>query len=102
MSDQSNLKGPWKGELTTILLTEGEAAERLRIGERTLRGIRQRGEIKYVLIGARKIFYRPEDCDEYVATHVRVEQPCHTSSKPRRARRGSSDGKIVPFSRLIG
>lgn len=96
MSDQSNLKGPWKGELTTILLTEPEAAERLRIGERTLRGIRQRGEIKYVLIGARKIFYRPEDCDEYVAAHVRVEQPCPIQRKPKRQKAGNF-GNVVAF-----
>lgn len=84
------------------LLTEPEAAERLRIGERTLRDIRKRGGIRYVLIGARKIFYRPEDCDEYVAAHVRVEQPCHMQSKPRRIRRGDQSNNIVPFSRRKG
>ncbi len=81
----------------TDLLTEMEAAARLRISSRTLRSIRQRGEIRYILIGARKIFYRPEDCEEYLAARLRVEQPCPTSNTPkRRARRNSGD--IVPFS----
>ncbi|UKK84715.1 helix-turn-helix domain-containing protein [Sphingopyxis sp. BSN-002] len=80
----------------TQLLTEMEAATRLRIGERTLRSIRQRGEIRYVLIGARKIFYRPEDCEEYLAARLRVEQSCPTN---RKVRRGNGDiGKIIPLS----
>lgn len=85
----------------TALLTEHEAAERLRIGERTLRGIRQRGEIRYILIGARKIFYRPEDCEEYLAARIRVEQPCPTGSK-RQRRNAYSDSKIIPFSKRHG
>ena len=80
----------------TQLLTEMEAATRLRIGERTLRGIRQRGEIRYILIGARKIFYRPEDCEEYLAARLRVEQPCPTNRRTQRASRNT--GNIVPFS----
>lgn len=85
----------------TQLLTEMEAAMRLRIGERTLRGIRQRGEIRYILIGARKIFYRPEDCEEYLAARLRMEQPCQTSTK-RRRQRNANVGNIVPFSRRNG
>lgn len=88
------------GEMTE-LLTPDEAAARLRVKERTLRGIRQRGEIRYVLIGARKIFYRPEDCEEYLAAQVRVEQVCPTGSKSQR-RKASSDGKIIPFSKRYG
>ena len=84
----------------TALLTEQEAAARLRIGERTLRDERKRGAIRYVLLGKRKIFYRPEDCDDYVAACLKVEQPCHTNPKPKRA--GVSSGKIVPFSKRHG
>ena len=80
----------------TQLLTENEAAARLRIGERTLRGIRQRGEIRYILIGARKIFYRPEDCEEYLAARVRVEDACHTEPKPKQRARGSR-GNVLSF-----
>jgi hypothetical protein len=86
----------------TPILTEAEAARYLRIGERTLRDIRRRGQIRYIALTARKIAYRPEDCEEYLAARVRVEQPCDTRQKPKRARSQAGGGKIIPFSKLIG
>lgn len=87
----------------TIILTEAEAAAYLRIGARTLRDIRRRGEIRYIALTARKIAYRPEDCEEYLAARLRVEQPCDTRQKPKRARgAGAASGKIIPFSKLGG
>lgn len=78
----------------TVLLTEEEAAARLRIGTRTLRGIRQRGEIAYVPIG-RKILYRAEDCERYIAWCVRNDAPPQPTMR-RTLRRRS--GGIIPFS----
>jgi hypothetical protein len=86
----------------TPILTEAEAAALLRIGERTLRDIRRRGEIRYIALTARKIAYRPEDCEEYLAARLRVEQPCDTRQKPKRARGAATSGKIIPFSKLVG
>lgn len=82
------------------LLTEAEAAARLRMGERTLRELRRTGKIRYVALTARKIAYRPEDCAEYLAARVRVNDPCETRPKPKRAGNRPS-GKIIPFSALV-
>lgn len=76
------------------LLTEAEAAQRLLMGERTLRGERQRGCIRYVRLGARKIAYRPEDIAEYVEARVTRAQPVQVP-KPK-ARRGR--GNVVSLS----
>lgn len=85
--------------LTPILqlLTEEQAAERLLMSPRTLRDIRRRGEIRYVALTTRKIAYRPEDCDEYVAAHVRVESPASPSKPPPKPAKGRG-AQIVPFS----
>ncbi|OWQ95123.1 helix-turn-helix transcriptional regulator [Sphingopyxis witflariensis] len=80
------------------LLTEKEAAARLRISERTLRDIRGRGEIAYVRISARKILYRLEDCDNYIASRVRQNTPLQPTE--RRTSRKRADG-IIPFSQLM-
>ena len=48
-----------------VLLTEAEAAARLKVCERTLRKERQAGRLSYVLIG-RCVRYTPEDLQTYV------------------------------------
>lgn len=83
------------------LLTEEQAAERLLISPRSLHALRKAGQIRYVQLTARKIAYRPEDCDEYVAARVRIALPrSESSSGPRRTkgRTGLSAGVVVPFS----
>ena len=83
------------------LLTEQQAADRLHMGERTLRDLRRRGLIRYVALTARKIAYRPEDCDEYVASRLRLSQPVPDPlPRQRRKKTGSpaAQGVIVPFS----
>lgn len=80
------------------LLTHDEAAAYLRVCPKTLRSLRQRGLIRYVAVTARKIFYRPEDCDAYLASCVRMDE-----QRPEPRVRGRSIGKrrsgnIVPFS----
>jgi len=78
------------------LLTEAEAAKRLRIGERTLRQLRCDGKIRYIALTARKIAYRLEDCEEYLAARVRVNDPAAVAPRPKR--RARPTGKIVPYS----
>ncbi len=84
-----------------LLLTEDQAAERLLISPRTLHSLRKSGLIRYVQITARKILYRPEDCDEYVAACLRVEPQRRDASpqpKRRQGRANPSRGVVVPFS----
>lgn len=83
-----------------LLLTEREAARRLMISPRTLHDLRKAGRIRYVQITARKICYRPEDCDEYVASCLRIA-PARQEAVPRSKRgrgRAAPGGVIVPFS----
>lgn len=83
------------GQATT-LLTHGEAAAYLRICPKTLRSIRQRGLIRYVAVTSRKIFYRPEDCDAYLAACVRTE--VHQPTERRGGKPLKGAGNVVSFS----
>jgi excisionase family DNA binding protein len=58
------------------LLTASQAAARLNISERTLRKLRQSGQIPYIALTDRLFRYTTEDCDEYVATRRRKEGQC--------------------------
>jgi predicted site-specific integrase-resolvase len=82
-----------------LLLTEEQAAERLLMHPRTLRKLRQTGQIRYVALIGRKIAYRPEDCAEFVESHSKVEtlvtRPVRSSGRAVGKRR---HGNIVPFS----
>lgn len=85
-----------------LLLSEEEAAKRLLMHPRTLRKLRQAGEIRYVALAGRKIAYRPEDCEAYVLSRVRAEPPAPRSgARPRSAgnRRG---GNILTFTARQG
>lgn len=86
-----------------LLLTEEEAARRLLIHPRTLRKLRQAGEIRYVALVGRRIGYRPEDCQAYVESRLRLETAV---PRPHRGRRQSvgnrRSGNIVPFSARQG
>lgn len=68
------------------LLTSREAAERLNITIKVLHSLRAHGRIHYIAITDRKILYRPEDCDAWVADGAQ-----------RGTRKVPSNG-IVPFS----
>ena len=64
--------------MTQTLLTAEEAAARLGMCERTLRKLRQNGDIAYIAITGRKFRYTPEDCDEFLAARRRKEAPCQS------------------------
>lgn len=57
------------------LLTADQAAARLNISERTLRKLRQTGEIAYIALTDRLFRYTIEDCDKYIASRRRIESP---------------------------
>lgn len=85
----------------STLLTEAEAAALLRMSVRTLRDIRRRREIHYVALSARKIVYRPEDIEEYVAARRRLapeSAKASANSRPGRGKPAPANGKVVPFS----
>lgn len=88
------------------LLTEEEAAKFLLMSPRTLRDLRRARAIRYVALSARKIAYRLEDCEEYIASRVRLDSGASDDDrggrgKDRRGRRRSvapRHDNIVPFS----
>lgn len=82
-----------------LLLTEPEAAERLRICPRMLRKARKDGRLHYVLIG-RAVRYTVDDLESYIATLRQVQPACpqiKSAPKPKRQHR-SGGGIVVPFS----
>ena len=83
------------------LLTPEEAARALGVGERTLRDLRKRGLIRYVAVTERKIMYRPEDCEEYIQSRVRQDEPCQPPQRRHKSTRRRT-GNIVPFTKLMG
>ncbi|WP_443019457.1 helix-turn-helix domain-containing protein [Sphingomonas adhaesiva] len=81
------------------LLTPEQAAERLHLCTKTLRRLRSQGLIRYVAITDRKIRYRPEDCDEYVASRTRKAVECpSTSRRSRPITTTTSPGKVIGFT----
>lgn len=85
-----------------LLLTEEQAAERLLLHPRTLRKLRQAGEIRYVALAGRKIAYRPEDCAAYVETRVRKAESYAPRPRPGRTVGNRRGGNILTFSARQG
>lgn len=87
---------------TQLLLTEHEAAGRLRISARTLRRARQEGQLHYVLIG-RAVRYTLTDLESFVDRLRKVEPKCPAQGHSRpplpKPKRSSQGAEIVPFSR---
>ncbi|WP_408022279.1 helix-turn-helix domain-containing protein [Sphingomonas aquatilis] len=81
------------------LLTPEEAAKRIHVCTKTLRQLRQDGHIRYVAITDRKIRYRPEDCDEFIASRARKAPECpSTLRRTRPTTTTTSSGRVVGFS----
>ncbi|WP_371432913.1 helix-turn-helix domain-containing protein [Novosphingobium sp.] len=80
------------------LLTEEQAAKSLGMSARTLRGIRSKGMIRYIRPSPRKVFYAPEDLDDYLAKQTMQDQPpCRSTS-----RRKASTGTTTSSSKVSG
>jgi len=76
------------------LLTAAEAAARLKMCERTLRRLRQKGAIPYYETGGRSYSYSVEDCDNYLASRRRQDEaPCPHPSNPPIRRTGSTTSR---------
>jgi len=86
----------------TELLTETEAAERLRIPRRTLRQYRAEGRIAFVQFSSKNIRYRDTDCEAFI-TDCMEQAPSRADTLAKGRKRSVSktagrSGKIVPFS----
>ena len=91
-----------------LLLTEAEAADRLRLCQRTLRKARQEGLLHSVLIG-RAVRYTVADLESFIdALRQQVPAPCLKQepsplprAQPARKGRGASarqSAAIIPFT----
>ena len=85
-----------------LLLTEEQAAARLLLHPRTLRKLRQAGQIRYVALAGRKIAYRPEDCAAYIESRSRQEQQRPAPRRSGRAVGNRRGGNILTFSARQG
>lgn len=57
----------------TDLLTAEQAAARLGMCERTLRKLRQKGEISYIALTDRKFAYAQDDCASLLRARATME-----------------------------
>lgn len=81
-----------------LLLTEIEAAERLRVCTRTLRKARHSGLLHYVLIG-RTIRYTLTDLESYIERLRQAQPECPPHRPTRRSTSPQKrSGVIVPFT----
>ncbi len=82
----------------SALMTEPEAAERLRLCARTLREARKAGKLHYVLIG-RAVRYTEQDLEAFIDSLRTVQKQCPPKSPPtRNAKPSRKSGVIVPFT----
>jgi excisionase family DNA binding protein len=89
------------------LKTPAQAARRLNISIRTLRGLISSGELRYVNVGhgkqREKIMLTDNDINDLIASRTRQKAPqsCpSTSPKARRSTTSTSSGEVVAFTAL--
>ncbi|WP_260925353.1 helix-turn-helix domain-containing protein [Novosphingobium sp. 9] len=82
-----------------LLLTEAEAADRLRLSIRTLRKARNEGRLHYVLIG-RAIRYTIADLESYIETLRQVQPPFSPNDPTRNVTSTGKrrSGEVISFT----
>ena len=87
------------------LKTPAQAARRLRVSIRTLRGLVTSGELRYVNVGRgrqrEKMMFTDSDLDDFVANRTRqkAQELCpSTSLKARRSTTSISNGEVLAFT----
>lgn len=81
-----------------LLLTETEAAQRLRLSTRTLRKARGEGKLRYVLIG-RAVRYTEDDLTSFIDSLRTVQPACPPKPQPtRNTRQKGKSAQIIPFT----
>jgi excisionase family DNA binding protein len=86
------------------LKTPAQAARRLGISIRTLRGLVSSGELRYVNVGRgkqrEKMMFTDNDLDDLIAgrTRQKAQQCPSTSPKVRRSTTSTSSGEVIAFT----
>jgi excisionase family DNA binding protein len=87
------------------LKTQAQAARRLNVSIRTLRGLVDSGELRYVNIGRgkrrEKMMFTDGDLDDLIArrTRQKAQETCpSTSPKARRSTTSTSSGAVLAFT----
>jgi excisionase family DNA binding protein len=86
------------------LKTPAQAAQRLGVSIRTLRGLVSSGAVRYVAIGRgrqrEKMMFTDADLDDLVASRTRqkARECLSTSPKVRRSITSTSNGKVLAFT----
>lgn len=90
---------------TDGLKTQAQAARRLGISIRTLRGLVSAGDLRYVNVGhgkqREKIMFTDSDLDDLIASRTRqkAQQSCQSiSPKARRSTTSTSSGAVLAFT----
>jgi excisionase family DNA binding protein len=90
---------------TDGLKTPAQAARRLGVSNRTLRGLVTSGEVRYVNVGRGKqrerVMFTDSDLDDFVANRTRqkAQQSClSTSPRARRSTTSISSGEVLAFT----
>ena len=86
------------------LKTPAQAARRLGVSIRTLRGLVSSGELRYVNVGRgkqrEKMMFTDNDLDDLIAgrTRQKAQQCPSTSPKVRRSTTSTSSGEVIAFT----
>lgn len=86
------------------LKTRTQAARRLGVSIRTLRGLVSSGELRYVNVGRgkqrEKMMFTDNDLDDLIAgrTRQKAQQCPSTSPKVRRSTTSTSSGEVIAFT----
>ncbi len=80
------------------LLTPAEAAARLKVSEKTLRRLRDRG-LRYVMLSAGSIRYKAEDLVAFIEAR---SQECRSAPKTPASGTMTSSSRVVDFMALAG
>jgi excisionase family DNA binding protein len=90
---------------TDGLKTPAQAARRLGVSNRTLRGLVTSGEVRYVNVGRGKqrerVMFTDSDLDDFIANRTRqkAQQSCpSTSQRVRRFTTTISSGEVLAFT----
>ncbi|WP_365894668.1 helix-turn-helix domain-containing protein [uncultured Sphingomonas sp.] len=98
----SQPKGGSMNMMPSTLLTETEAADRLRLCTKTLRKERKAGRLSYILIG-RAVRYTLDDLESFIARARQDTTQCQSTNRVSRpTTTTTSSGKVVAFTARQG
>lgn len=88
-----------------LLLTVGEVAEILRVDEKTVRSIVNRGELRRTIIGERLVRFHPDDLEEYLDScrfpDARLKHGAGRNRRGPALKGKTKDGETHPWKELL-